>query len=193
LAKPELFLEREGYGEKWHFSLHASGKWHMKLHGQKSIMWDRPGELVPGYVRAVGIIQPAAVAHREEDFPTDTVSVAVSSDSDPTAFSIFIESPVANMNSWPGKNSMGTAFIGRIPLAANEGTCCIVANQEPVRLNPAQFRIPSDVDLRQMRELAVEGVLATTIVGDMSDGAIAMLDALVDPSVVAVIDDVLRR
>jgi hypothetical protein len=75
-------------------------------------------------------------------FPTDTVSVAVSSDSDPTAFSIFIESPGANMNSWPGKNSMGTAFIGRIPLAANEGTCCIVANQEPVRLNPAQFRIP---------------------------------------------------
>jgi hypothetical protein len=44
-----------------------------------------------------------------------------------------------------------------------------------------------------MRELAVQGVLATTIVGDMSDGAIAMLDALVDPSVVAVIDDVLRR
>src|SRR5215204_5480604 len=72
MAKPELFLEREGYGKKWHFSLHASGKWHMKLHGQKSIMWDRPDELAPRYVRAVGIIQPVAVPHREEDFPTDT-------------------------------------------------------------------------------------------------------------------------
>jgi hypothetical protein len=46
------------------------------------------------------------------------------------------------MNSWPGKNSMGTALSVESPLAANEGTCCIVANQEPVRLNPAQFRIP---------------------------------------------------
>jgi hypothetical protein len=143
LTKPELFLEREGYGKKWHFSLHASGKWHMKLHGQKSIMWDRPDELAPRYVRAVCRHNPArGCASPRGGFPTDTVSVAVSSDSDPTAFSIFIESPGANMNSWPGKNSMGTAFIGRIPLAANEGTCCIVANQEPVRLNPAQFRIP---------------------------------------------------
>jgi hypothetical protein len=27
LNQPELFLEREGYGKKFHFSLHASGQW----------------------------------------------------------------------------------------------------------------------------------------------------------------------
>jgi hypothetical protein len=25
VARPELFLEREGSGKQWHFSLHASG------------------------------------------------------------------------------------------------------------------------------------------------------------------------
>jgi hypothetical protein len=57
---PELFLEREGYGKKFHFSLHASGQWHMKEGRQERISWARPGEVVPGDTRAVGIVQPVA-------------------------------------------------------------------------------------------------------------------------------------
>jgi hypothetical protein len=193
MAKPELFLEREGYGKKWHFSLHASGKWHMKFHGQESVRWDRPDELTPGYVRAVGIIQPVAVARREDPLPADAVLVSVPPDAEPTVFSVFIELPGANMNGWPGKNAMGALFIGRIPLAANAGTCCIVAHQEEVPLNQAHFPRPSDAELRQMREWAVDGVLAATIVGDMSDGAIAMLDLAGDPGLVPTIDAVLGR
>ena len=54
LKQPELFLEREGYGKKFHFSLHALGQWHMKEGHQEQISWARPGEVVPGYTRAVG-------------------------------------------------------------------------------------------------------------------------------------------
>ncbi len=51
-ARPELFLEREGSGTQWHFSLHESGQWHLKEGGQERVTWVRPGELVPGFTRA---------------------------------------------------------------------------------------------------------------------------------------------
>ena len=44
-----------------------------------------------------------------------------------------------------------------------------------------------------MRDWAVEGVFGTTIVGDMDDGAIAMLDLAADPGLVATIDRALGR
>jgi hypothetical protein len=125
--------------------------------------------------------------------PADAVLVYVPPEAEPTVFSVFIELPGANINSWPGKNAMGALFIGRIPLAANAGPCCIVAHQEEVPLNQAHFPRPSDAELRQMREWAVDGVLAATIVGNMSDGAIAMLDLAGDPGLVATIDAALGR
>jgi hypothetical protein len=77
LKQPELFLEREGYGKKFHFSLHASGQWHMKEGRQERISWARPGEVVPGYTRVVGIVQPVATAVREDPPAEETMLVAV--------------------------------------------------------------------------------------------------------------------
>jgi hypothetical protein len=48
VAAPELFLEREGYGKKFHFSLHASGQGHLTERRKERIVWARPGEVVPG-------------------------------------------------------------------------------------------------------------------------------------------------
>ncbi|HZM79718.1 MAG TPA: hypothetical protein VFC19_28645 [Candidatus Limnocylindrales bacterium] len=39
-----------------------------------------------------------------------------------------------------------------------------------------------------MRELAVNGTLMTTIIGEFGDGAIALIDLRADPSIVATID-----
>jgi hypothetical protein len=47
MAKPELFLEHEGFGKVWHISLHASGEWHMVAWRKERATWDRPGELFP--------------------------------------------------------------------------------------------------------------------------------------------------
>lgn len=103
--QPELFLEREAYGKDWHFSLHASGQWHMKESGKARVTWTRPPEVVPGHTRAVGIVEPLVVAHREDPAPDDVVLVPVAFDAETsTVFSIFIERPGANLdNSWPGK------------------------------------------------------------------------------------------
>jgi hypothetical protein len=190
MKQPELFLEREGYEKRWHFSLHASDQWHMKEGHKERLSWDKPDEVVPGYTRAVGIVQPVAIAHRKESAPEGVTLIPVSLDADPTTFSIFIERPGANLNGWPGKN-VGTTFVGRIPLAAGAGTCCIVALQEPLQPGRLEFPRPSDDELRQMRLWAVQGVLVTTIIGKLSDGTIALIDLRADPSVVATIDSTL--
>lgn len=153
MKQPELFLEREAYGKCWHFSLHASGQWHMKESGKQQVTWTRPAEVVPGYTRAVGIVQPVAVAHREDQVAEDVVLVPVALGADPTIFSIVIERPGANLNnSWPGKNADRSTLVGRIPLAAGAGTCCVVATQAPLPSGRLDLPRPGDDELRQMRE-----------------------------------------
>jgi hypothetical protein len=175
----------------WHISLHVSGEWHMVTRRKERAPWDRPGELFPGYTRAVGIVQPVAVAHREGPAPADVQLVSVAPDADPTTFSLFIERPGANQATWPGKNAEGTTFVGRIPLAADAGTCCVVALQHPLEPGKVALPRPSDDELRQMRNWAANGVLVTTVVGELSDGAIGLIDLRADPSVVATIDSAL--
>ena len=191
MAKPELFLEHQGFGKVWHISLHASGEWHMVTRSKERATWDRPDELFPGYTRAVGIVQPVAVAHRETPAPADVRLVSVAPDADPTAFSLFIERPGANQATWPGKNAEGTTFVGRIPLAADAGTCCVVALQHPLEPGKVELPRPSDDELRQMRNWAANGVLVTTVVGELSDGATGLIDLRADPSVVATIESAL--
>jgi hypothetical protein len=186
MAKPELFVERERFGKRFHFSLHESGQWHLKVGRQEKVYWPRPDEVVPGYTRAVGIVQPVVVAHRDDAAPDDVLLVPVPANAEPTTFSVYIERPGANLNSWPGKNAMGTAFVGRIPLAADQGTCCIVAHQEP--LQPGKLELwprPTEVELAQWRELAARGALYSTVVGKFSDGAIALIDLHADRDLLA--------
>jgi hypothetical protein len=162
----------------------------MKERRKERLHWDKPEEMVPGYTRAVGIVQPVAVIHRQDPVPERVVLIPVAPDADPTTFSVFVERPGANLNGWPGKNADGTAFVGR-PLAAGAGTCCIVALPKPLQPGEASSARPSDDELRQMREWATSGVLVTTIIGELSDGAIALIDLRADPSVVATLDSAL--
>jgi hypothetical protein len=166
----------------------VNGTW---LPGARSGQRGIAGELFPGYTRAVGIVQPVAVAHREGPAPADVQLVSVAPDADPTTFSLFIERPGANQATWPGKNAEGTTFVGRIPLAADAGTCCVVALQHPLEPGKVELPRPSDDELRQMRNWAANGVLVTTVVGELSDGAIGLIDLRADPSVVATIDSAL--
>jgi hypothetical protein len=191
MKRPELFLEREAYGSRWHLSLHASGRWHLKESGKPTITWTRPPEVVPGYTRAVAIVDPVVVAHRDDPAPADVQLVPVVPDADPTVFALFLERPGANMNSWPGKNADRSTFVGRLPLAADAGTCCIVAVQAPLAPGRVDGPRPTDDELRRMRKWAVNGVLVISVIGEMSDGAIALIDLRADESVVATIDSAL--
>jgi hypothetical protein len=176
VAKPELFLEREGQADRWHFSLHASGRWHMKMGRRERVSWGRPDELIPGYTRAVGLVQPLSVVDIESAPQENAKLVSVLPGSDPITFSIFIERPGANLNSWPGKNAMGTAFVGRVPMAGDMGTCCVVAHKEPLQPGEMHLNRPTDEKLAEMRAAAANGTLFMTLMGEFSDGAIALID-----------------
>jgi hypothetical protein len=76
--------------------------------------------------------------------------------------------------------SWGRRSSWRMPVAGDAGTCRIVAAQAPLPTGRLKSARPKDDELRQ----AVGGVLVMTIVGDMSDGAIAPIDlssSLPDP------------
>jgi hypothetical protein len=126
---------------------------------------------------------PIIRAIREDTPSEETVLVSTLADANPTTFSLFIECPGANLdNSWPGKNADGTTLVGRIPLAAGAGTCCVVALQQALQPARADFARPTD-ELRWMRDVAARGPLITTIIGELSDGAIALIDLRADESV----------
>ena len=69
----------------------------MKEGRQERISWARPGEVVPGYARAGGIVQPVATAVQKDSPAEETVLVPAFIDANPTTFSLFIERPGANL------------------------------------------------------------------------------------------------
>ena len=89
--------------------------------------------MVPGYTRAIGIVQPTAVAHHNEPAPDDVVLIPVSPETQAVALSVYFERPGANLNGRPGKNADGTLFVRRMPVAQDTGTCCIIAKHEPLQ------------------------------------------------------------
>jgi hypothetical protein len=164
----------------------------MKEGRQERISWARPDEVVPGYTLAVGIVQPVATAVRE-DPPSEETVLVPAADASPTTFSLFIERPGANLNNnWPGKNADSTTLVGRIPLAAGAGTCCVVALLQPLQPGGADLARPGDDELRWMRDVAARGPLITTIIGELSDGAIALIDLRADQSVLSALDRALE-
>jgi hypothetical protein len=181
--KPELFVDRENLPTKVHLSLHASGKWHMKVGRQVVHKWDRPAELIPGYIRALAIVQPVAVAEFRLPAPADAHILKLPADAEPTQFDLWIERPGANLQGWPGKNAEGTLLVGRIPLAGDTGTCCVVSRQTPI--SPVSFTSadkPTDIQRTWMQDRATEGRLYHTLIGDLPDGTVVLLDGHFDPT-----------
>ncbi len=183
VAKPELFLEREDYGKKFHVSLHASGQWHMVEGRKERISWTKPDEFVPGYTRGFGI-GAARRCGRPKGCSSgrrragcggagrrgDDVQRLLRADR---------RQPGQQL---AGEDADGTTLVGRIPLAAGAGTCCVVALDGPVPPGRAEFPRPSEDELRWMRDVAARGPLITTVIGGLSDGATALIDLRADKS-----------
>jgi hypothetical protein len=179
----ELFIERER-PDKVHASLHQSGQWHVKVKRRKVVQWPRPGEFWPGYTRAVMVAQPAAVAVHTEAAPAGSVIVPLHVDPTqpaPVMFNIFIEDPGANPASWPGRSSMGTKLVGRIPLAAGAGACVVTHHVEALQGNPAVTLAPDEAARAAMRRLAAAGTLHGTMLLTLTDGTFAFIDGKFPP------------
>ncbi|MEU6429555.1 hypothetical protein ABZ860_26970 [Microbispora sp. NPDC046973] len=176
--RPELFLERESVTQA-HISLHESGQWHLKVDKKQRVLWNRPSEIAIGFTRALLIIQPGAVATITLPDTHDVKRINITERAHPVHFNVFIEKPEINLSSWPGRTSMGTVLIGRIPLANDAGWCSVVAHQEPFTLAPQLGPKPTEEVVNQMREAAEDGSLYATLVSELADGTMAFVDGRV--------------
>jgi hypothetical protein len=173
---PELFVERENLAASMHISLHASGQWHMKFRRKQVVQWGRPNELVPGIIRALVIIQPTAVATISLPAFRGTRLLPVVENSHPVHFNIFIEGPGVHPLDWPGRASMKTSLVGRIPLAQGAGSCSVVSHQRPIAPVASRFEKPNDGELAQMKQAIEQNQLFGTIFGHQADGTFTLLD-----------------
>ena len=182
---PELFVERENLPPTVHLSLHASGQWHMKVRRRRVHQWPKPAEITPGYTRALAIVQPVTVAMFALPAPAGAHLLELPADAESTAFDVWIERPGANLQSWPGRNADGTVLVGRIPLAGGAGTCCVVSRQTAITPGSATtLERPTDRQLTWMQDTAAKGRLYCTIIGDLDDKTLVLLDLRADPSLV---------
>jgi hypothetical protein len=182
---PELFVERENLPPAVHLSLHASHEWHMKVRRRRVHQWRKPTEITPGYTRALAIVQPVAVAMFALPAPAGAHILKLPADAEPTKFDVWIERPGANLQSWPGKNADGTVLVGRIPLAGGAGTCCVVSCQTAIAPGSATLERPTEKQLTWMQDTAAEGRLYCTIIGELDDETVVLLDLRADPSPVS--------
>jgi hypothetical protein len=126
-------------------------------------------------------VQPPAVAAASELAPPENaVLLRLAADVSPIHFDVFIERTGANLAGWPGKNAMGSTFVGRIPLAAGAGTCCVIAYQQPVELDPWTMPQPSPEEVAQWRASAERGELYMTRISSQSDGTLSLIDGRVE-------------
>jgi hypothetical protein len=166
-----------------HLSLHTSTKWHMKVGRRTVFEWDQPAELIPGYTRALVIVQPVAVAMFALPKPAGAAFLDLPVDAEPTLFEVWIERTGANLLSWPGKNASGTALVGRIPLAGGVGTCCVVSLQAPVPSVSYTPPIgPTDEQFSWFEKTSAQGSLYGTMIVGSDDGALFLLDGRFDPA-----------
>jgi hypothetical protein len=179
---PQLYVERENFPHVLHLSLHTSGEWRIEVRGREVHKWKRPAELTPGYTRALVIMQPTVVATIAQPAPTGAEILKLPADAEPTHFDLWIERPGANPQSWPGQRAMGTAFVGRIPLAGGAGSCCVVSRQGPIPPGSITRPKPSQEEFARMRAAAAEGHLYGTITAELEDGTVALIDGRFDPA-----------
>lgn len=173
--QPEVFVEQEGLARVAHLSLHASGAWHLVVGKRWVHEWSRPEALVPGYVRALAIVQPPSVTVLQtlSDDPAAQFW-ATGRDADPAVFNVFLEEPGVDVTSWPYRRSQGAELGGRLPLAGGAGTCRVVAYRVPI----APFDADLADDSERFDEFAGSGRGMSTIVGRLEDGTVALFDGV---------------
>jgi hypothetical protein len=114
--------------------------------------------------------------------PADAQVLKLPADAEPTQFELWIERPGANLQSWPGQRAMGTALVGRIPLAGGAGSCCVVSRQGPIAPGSITMPKPSEEEFARMLDAVAAGRLYGTITGDLDDGTVALIDGRFDPA-----------
>lgn len=133
-GRSEVYLACRPLGGILKTSMHESGKWHIaysqrafeeyvkgaipKFKDRYIEKWPRPSAFAPGITLAFRIVTPwsAVSTPVKEDKAKEITWLPNAPEQKATEIDILITKPTTQVIGWPGKQSMGTSFIGSFPL-----------------------------------------------------------------------------
>jgi len=130
-----VYLACRALGGALKTSMHQSGKWHISFSNktfEESVRstvskfedrfiekWPRPADIAPGITLAYRIVTPYSSltsAIQDGGKYKNVKWLPSAPESKATEIDILISKADKSINGWPGKNTMGTYFIGSFPL-----------------------------------------------------------------------------
>ena len=138
VGRSEVYLACRSLGGTLKTSLHESGKWHIAYSqrvfdehvkgaipkfGDRYIeKWPRPSDIAPGITLAFRIVTPwsAVSTPIKKDKLKGVTWLPNAPEPKATEIDILITKPTTQATGWPGRQSMGTSFIGSFPLENGE-------------------------------------------------------------------------
>jgi len=198
--KKDIYLACRQLGGQIKMSFHESGSWQFGFskEGFENIVdttvnpqrsrhaeiWDRPAPVVAGVTLALRIITPySAVVAPIEESEKAIVRIPNCPEGMATEIDILISTKHDDLSDWPGKNSMGTNFVGSYPVG-NDEQVWVVYQQVPLPDMPASgqgtvmyFKGKSKADILNAENLKAIGF----ILGE--DNSKILLDTLIIPAI----------
>ena len=190
-TRPELYLRHVRLGAFFGFSLHEHPDyWQAKVVRRlgadpEYVKFPRPEEFHPGYTKAIVVLMHAGLAERGT--PATKTSVVWHEAARPehiVHFTLFIERPGANLDTWPGKRASGTAFIGRLTMA--DGSTAVVVAHETLA-QEVTYKVPSTEAQRDEMRASVRGIIDrggdpwVMTWGTQDDGTVVVIEGPVEP------------
>lgn len=201
-GRSEVYLTCRELGGTIKASLHESGQWHI-AYPQRTFeedvkgaipefkdryleKWSRPSDFEPGHTLAFRIVTPwlAVTTPVKEDKFKAITWLPSAPERMATEIDILISKPTILVNRWPGRQLMGTSFIGSFPLENGETIWAVywfVDMPDSSSLGKGTgrfFKGRSEEDLKDLKE----GDLRGLAFGTEPDGSRTIYDCAVQIS-----------
>lgn len=194
-GKSEVYLACRPLGGFLKASLHQSGMWHLaytkqafeeKVQGVASHprdrfidKWPRPREIDSGVTLAFRIVTPFSAVTATDGRPDNSrvIWLPNAPEAKATEIDILFTTPPVLTSGWPGRRSMGTSFIGSIPLNNGDTVWAVywvVGMPDLSGLNKGAFRLVKGASKEDLRS----GNLRALVFGSEPDGSRVMYDCV---------------
>ena len=195
-SKSDIYLTCRQLGGDIKLSFHESGSWHFgfskegfekrfdieeSLNKSRHVdIWKRPMPIVDGVTLALRIITPfSAVTAPIELTDKNIIRIPNCSDGFATEVDLLITSYTEDLDSWPGKNKMGTKLVGSYAIEKTERVWVVywetpLPNLSSPNSNSIQF-----FKGKQKSDLLESGNLKAIAFADAEDGSKIIIDCAV--------------
>jgi len=196
-GKEDVYLTCRELGGALKASLHGSGSWHFAYaqsffetsisetdrteRGRFIDLWQRPSPLAAGVILAFRIVTPWTSVCTPHEVSEPIVRVDPPSEGCAIEFDLFLVNRETLVSGWPGKEKMGTKFVGSYTLPSG-ASVWVVYWDIPMPQLPA---IPGTAKFFQGRSIKdledlKDGSLRILAFGDEPDGSKVIYDCKVD-------------